>query len=57
VRAAVVAPRASGVLYLDPEAVRADFGAQGEFTAIAGGAVQDGVGGEFPEATRIASSV
>src|SRR5580693_7321503 len=48
VRPAVVArpvpPRASGVLHLDPEAVRADFGAQGDRAAIAGGAVQDGVG-------------
>src|SRR5260370_38752124 len=44
VRVAVIArpaaPRASGVLYLDPEAVPADFGAQGERAAGPGGAVQ-----------------
>ena len=42
-----VTPRPSAVLHLDPEAVPADFGAQYERTAMPGGAVQDGVGGEL----------
>lgn len=49
VRAAVVArrgtPWTSGVCYLDPDVIRVDFGAEGEVAAVAGGAVQDGVGG------------
>src|ERR1022692_1134578 len=39
------APWASGVCYFDPDVVRVDFGAEGEFAAVAGGAVQDRVGG------------
>jgi hypothetical protein len=42
-----VTPRPPGVLHLDPEAVLADFGAQGERAAVPGGAVQDRVGGEL----------
>jgi hypothetical protein len=42
-----VTPRPSAVLHLDPEAVPADLGAQGERAAAARGAVQDGVGGEL----------
>ena len=42
-----VTPRPSGVLHLDPEAVLADFGAQGERAAVPGGAVQDRIGGEL----------
>src|SRR5207244_4122770 len=51
VRAAVVVrpvtPRPSCVLHLDPETVLADLGAQGERTAVPGGAVQDRVSGEL----------
>src|SRR6266568_6608756 len=34
-------PRASAVFHLDPEAVPADFGAQGERATVPGGAVKD----------------
>ena len=40
-------PRASAVRHLDPDAVLADFGAQGERAAVPGGPVQDGVGGKL----------
>ena len=43
----LVTPRPSGVLHLDPEAVLADLGAQGECAAVSRGAVQHGVGGEL----------
>src|SRR5437899_3200252 len=42
-----VTPRPPGVLHLDPEAVLADFGAQGERAAVPGGTVQDGVRSEL----------
>jgi len=42
-----IAPRASGVFYFDPDVVLVDFGAEGEFAAVARGAVQDGIGGEL----------
>src|SRR5438874_6150264 len=42
-----VTPRPSGVLHLDPEAILADLGAQGERAAVPGGTEQDAVGGEL----------
>lgn len=41
------APWAAGVCYFDPDLVRVDFGAEDEFAAVTGGAVQDGIGGEL----------
>jgi hypothetical protein len=59
VRPSVVAqpitPRASAVFHLDPEAILADFSAQGKCAALPGGAVQHGVVANS-EAIRIASS-
>jgi hypothetical protein len=49
VRSPVIAraakPRASGVFYLNPDVVLTDFGAEGEFPTVAGGAVYNGIGG------------
>ena len=36
-----VTPRPSGILHLDPDAILADFGAQGEHTPVPGGAVHN----------------
>lgn len=51
VRAPVIAraamPRASSVFYLNPNVVLTDFDAEGEFPTTAGGAVYNGIGGEF----------
>ena len=51
VGAAVIArtalPWASGVFYFDPDVVLVYFGAEGEFAAVAGGAVHNRVGGEL----------
>ncbi len=47
-------PWAAGVFYFDPDVVQVDFGTEGEFAAVAGGAVHDGIGANS-EAIRIAS--
>src|SRR6266487_1481827 len=46
-------PRCSGVLHLDPKAVLADLGAQGERAAVPGGAVQYRVGGALFSTIRV----
>ena len=38
-----VAPWASGVFYFDPEVVGVEFGPEGEFSAVARGAVHYGI--------------
>jgi len=49
VRAAVFArpgvPRAAGIFYFDPDVIKVDFGTEDEVAAVAGGAVQHGIGG------------
>jgi hypothetical protein len=47
VRAWADAPWAAGVCYFDADIVLVDFGAEGEVAAVAGGAMQDGVGREL----------
>ncbi len=40
-------PWTAGVFYFDPDVTLVEFGAEGELAAVAGGAVQDGIGGEL----------